>query len=153
MRKKKIIIFSILFLFLIIIVPKYFIPKNIDGIAHFVNQNSIEVNTDEKLNRELIKIELSISGTDYNKVEIFNENSEYKIPKGYGENDWNLSYDGKYFETFRHFKTNNWHDHNYSFYFYQNEDGIKCDVKIDGPDKKNITINLIEKGITAIGFE
>jgi len=142
MRKKKIILFSILFLSLIFIISKYFIPKNIDGIAHFVNQNSIEVSTDEKLNIELIKIELSISGTDYNNVEIFNKASEFKIPKGYGENDWNLSYDGKYFETFRHFKTNNWHDHNYSFHFYQNENEIKCDVKIDGPDEMTLTIDL-----------
>ena len=153
MRKKKIILFSILFLSLLFIISKYFIPKNIDGIAHFVNQNSIEVSTDEKLNIELIKIELSISGTDYNNVEIFNKNTEYKIPKGYGENDWNLSYDGKYFKTFRHFKTNNWHDHNYLFNFYQNENGIKCDVKIDGPDKMTLSVDLNYKEKAEIGIE
>jgi len=142
MRKKKIILISLLFLFLLFIIPKYFIPKNIEGIAHFVNQNSIEVSTDEKLNRELIKIELFISVTDFKNVEIFNKASEYKIPKGYGKNDWNLSYDGKYFGTFRHFKTNNWHDHNYSFHFYQNENEIKCDVQIDGPDKMTLTVDL-----------
>lgn len=142
MRKKKIILSYLLFLFLIFIISKFFIPKNIEGIASFLNQNSIEVTTDKKLNIELIKIELSISGTDYKNVEIFNKNSKFKIPKGYGENDWSLSYDGKFFEKFRHFKTNNWHDHNYSFQFYKDENGIKCNVKIDGPDKMKMSIDL-----------
>ncbi len=107
-----------------------------------MNQNSIEVTTDEKLNIDLIKIELSISATNFKNIEVFNNSSKSKIPKGYGENDWNLYYDGKYYGTIKHFKTNNWHDHDYFFHFYESENEIKCNIKINGPDEGNLTLIL-----------
>jgi len=45
------------------------------------------------------------------------------------------------------------HDHNYSFYFYQNENGTKYDVKIDGPEKMVLTVDLNKREKVEIGIE
>jgi len=131
----------------------YLIPKNTPILAHFINKNAIEIEVDDGLKEGKIRIELSIWGTDYEDVEIFENGSAYSIPKGYGENDWYLSYDEKAFGVFRHFKTNNWHDHDYSFHFYKKNGLIKCDVNIDGPNEASHIVELNKEIKTDVGSE
>lgn len=118
------------------------IPRNTPILKHYINKNSIEVQVDDGIDLDKIKIELLIKGTDYKNIDIFNNGSTYSIPKEYGENDWNLSYNETSFGALRHFKTNNHHDHNYSFYFYEYEGLLMCYVKIDGPDEASYIVEL-----------
>lgn len=93
-------------------------------------------------------------GTPHENIVILENGSTNSIPKGYGENDWFLLYDQKTYGVFRHFKTNNWHDHHYSFVFYKKNGEILCNVKIDGPDQVDkITIRLDKQIKTDIGSE
>jgi hypothetical protein len=124
------------------IVSGYSIPKNTPILSHLFNKNSIDVSVDEGIDLNKINIELSINSTDYENVDIFKNGSAYTIPKEYGENDWNLSYDEMSFGALRHFKTNSHHEHHYSSYFYENEGILKCDIKIVGPDEASYTVEL-----------
>jgi len=152
-EKRKTIIFIALGLLLATgLVTGIFIPKNTPIIAHFLNKNAIDIEVENDLTEERIKIELSIRGTDVEDITIVENESINPIPKGYGENDWLLSYAGKNFGVFRHFKTANWHDHDYSFKFYKNNGEVLCDVRIDGPDPMDTrTIKLDKKIKTDVG--
>ena len=48
----------------------------------------------------------------------------------YGENDFLITYDDIYYFSFRQFKTSTRNQHDYSFYFYENNDTvyIKADI-------------------------
>jgi hypothetical protein len=136
------------------LISGFLIPKNTPIIAHFLNENSMDIEVEDDLNEQRIKIELSIWGTDFEDVIIVESGSINSIPKGYGENDWFLSYEEKNYGVFRHFKTNNWHDHHYSFRFYKNKGKELCDVQIDGLDHMDKrTIKLDKKVKTDVGSE
>jgi len=83
-------------------------------------------------------------GTDYKDIIIAENGNINSIPKGYGENDWTLSY-GKNQGDFRHFKTNNWHDHFYSFKFFKRNEKVFCEVEIDGPNKMDGLIIQLDR--------
>lgn len=76
---------------------------------------------------------------------IFDQRIRSKIPNQYGENDFLVTYDNKYYYQFRQFKTNNWHQHDYNFHFKQMQNQIKLKIEIHGPDgmKFEKTMNQI----------
>jgi len=119
-----------------------FIPKNHSFFAHFINKNTLELNIQDRVELEQLRLHLSISATDYEDEVIFDGTTKHRIPKGYGENDWTVEYKGKPMGTFRHFKKNNWHDHHYIFNLYEYEGTIKCDIKIKGPDEDKATLTI-----------
>ncbi len=121
------------------------IPKNVPILAHFLNKNSLELEMHDGLELDKLQLSISITATEYKDEIIFDGKSKHTIPKEYGENDWYISYDNKYSTSFRHFKTNNWHDHNYSFNIRRQGDGIVCNVKIEGPDRMETAILLLPK--------
>jgi len=152
MSRKRIIVIIVSILLFTGLILGFLIPKNTLIIAQFLNKNSIDV--EDLLNDRKVKIELSIWGTDFEDVTIVENRSINSIPKGYGENDWFLSYDDKNYGVFRHFKTNNWHDHHYSFRFYKDGGEVMCDVQIDGPDRIKKTIIKLDKKIkTDVGSD
>jgi len=154
MKRKKVILFTLCLLAGVALVVEFLIPKNTPIVAHFLNKNSIDVEVIDDLNKEKIKIELSIWGTNYEDITILEKGSMNSIPKDYGENDWFLSYDRKNHGVFRHFKTNNWHDHHYSFVFYKKNGEVLCDVQIDGPDQMDKRTVRLDKEIkTDVGSE
>ncbi len=136
---------------LLIATVKKFIPQNISGVAHVLNLNRISVTTNNDLDSDLIIIDLSIQGTRHINKAIFHGGTKQSIPKGYGENDWYLSYNDSLFTVFRHFKTNNWHDHDYHFHFYKSDDKTLCDVNIAGPDPLNQTIAIVNSQKEHVG--
>ena len=146
MRSKKIILIILGLLLVTGLVFGILISKNNPITAHFLNKNSIDIEVENDLIKERIKIKLSIRGTDFQDITIVENGSINTIPKGYGENDWFLSYNKKNYGVFRHFKTNDWHDHHYSFRFYSNNGEVLCDIRIDGPDQMSKrTIKLDKK--------
>jgi hypothetical protein len=128
----------------------FLIPKNHSFFAHFVNKNSIEIISQDGIELEELRLSISISATKFKNVIIFDGTSEYRIPKGYGENDWTIIYDERPMGSFRHFKTNNWHDHHYIFRFYRDEGSINCEVSIEGPDKDKAILTLEEQTINRL---
>jgi hypothetical protein len=145
MKRKKVFLIAICFL-LGVVMTLFLIPKNTPLAAFFLNKNSIEVAVENDLDKGKIKIQLFIRGTSFENVTVFENGCKSSIPKGYGENDWFLSYDQKNYGSFRHFKTNNWHDHHYSFVFYKTHGEVFCDIHISGPDEvKKTTIKLDKK--------
>ena len=135
MINKKVLYIALLVLLVIGLGIVVFASKNTPIIAHFLNKNSISIDVDEELQLDKIKLELSIESSSVQDRIIAQNGQTKSIPKGYGENDWRLIYDDKYYASFRHFKTNNWHDHHYSFSFYKAHGNVYCNFQIDGPDE------------------
>lgn len=142
MMGRKLAITLILSVLGIILGALHFLPKNDSFFAHFLNKNSLEIVSEDGIELEELRLSLSISATKYKNIIIFDGKSEIRIPKGYGENDWTITYKNRSMGSFRHFKKNNWHDHHYIYSFYRGECSINCDVNILGPDEDKTTLTL-----------
>jgi hypothetical protein len=134
----------ILILLLIAILLGRIIYLNYNQLTLLWNLNSVEVTVDKPLNSDKIKIEYGVSANYYNRfiidsiphrekytVLIFDGEYKNEVPYEYGENDFLITYDNKYYLTFRHFKTN-WrrhHDYNFHFYLKDNKIFIHTDIK------------------------
>jgi len=75
-------------------------------------------------------------------TEIYNGEKIFKIPNGYGENEWYFSYNDSLTGYLRHIKTNRNDRHNYRFYFYESNDKYFVDITITGVSKVDATIEL-----------
>lgn len=110
------------------------------------NGNNIRVWTGKSYNPDKVKIEFGVSATSINRKndqELFEHRDAYKVVyengeeqaaiiNDYGENDFLLTYDNKYYLTFRHFKLNWKAQHNYSFGIYWDKRELYASVKIAG---------------------
>jgi len=134
----------ILILLLIAILLGRIIYLNYNQLTLLWNLNSVEVTVDKPLNSDKIKIEYGVSANYYNRfiidsiphrekytVLIFDGEDKNEVPYEYGENDFLITYDNKYYLTFRHFKTNwrRYHDYNFRFYKKGNKIFIRGDIK------------------------
>ena len=113
------------------------------------NSNSQEVKVDSPLSIKKVKIEYGNSANTSNrpndKIQFINH-SKYTvlydgrnwkdlIPNEYGENDFLITYDERYYLQFRHFKTNRSHQHEYRFHLFENNDKVFVNIKIVGRDE------------------
>ncbi len=122
------------------------------------NVNSIRVKTEKPLDKKKVKVRYGFSSINRNSdEELFsdfdkekgtllfdNGNSQDKIPNEYGENDFLITYDEKYYLSFRQFKLNRRHQHNYIFDFYEQHDSIFIKVNIKGIDGMKFERQLLE---------
>ena len=67
-----------------------------------------------------------------------------EIPNEYGENDFLITYDNKYYLTFRHFKTNWKHQHDYNFRFYSKDNKIFLQADIKGIDDETFDKPMLD---------
>lgn len=108
------------------------------------NLNRIQVSVDKPLTSDKIKIEYGVSANYYNRfmtgnipnrdkyyLLLFDGEVKNEISCEYGENDFLITYDNKYYLTFRHFKTNwkRYHDYNFRLYLKENKIFIQADIK------------------------
>jgi len=111
------------------------------------NSNNIEVRVDTPLTKDKVKIEFGNSVNTINRStdsDLFNNREKYSViydgePKEemineYGENDFLITYDNKYYFSFRQFKFNRRHQHDYNFHLYEKGDKIILQVNIKGQD-------------------
>ena len=109
------------------------------------NLNAIIVTVDKPLTSDKIKIEYGVNANYYNRFLIgsiqnrdkyylllFDGEVKNEVPYEYGENDFLITYDNKYYLTFRHFKTNWKRHHDYSFHFYLKDNRIFIHADIKG---------------------
>jgi hypothetical protein len=143
MKRKRLLIITLGLLVSIGVFTGYLIPKNTPILAHFLNKNSMKIKVKNGLDMDSLNIQVRVLEERLDTLVVFQNGQEYPIPKSYGKNKWFLSYGKHYVGIFSHFKTNNWHDHHYTFVFYKEDKNIFCDAKISGPDQmETITIEL-----------
>lgn len=131
-----------------------YLNKNLLLIWNF---NQIEVSVENELSRNKVKIEHGISVNTINRANdldlfkdrekntiAFDGRPKSKIKNAYGENDFLITYDDKYYLSFRQFKFNRRHQHNYKFNFEKSEDNPILKVDIDGKDGMNFTRKMIK---------
>ena len=152
MKKKIIISFTILSVFL-----GGFIFFTNNQYILFWKLNAINVTVEKPLIKEKIKIEYGINANYYNRfvigniphrekysVLLFNGEVKNDIPNKYGENDFLITYDNKYYLTFRHFKTNWKRHHKYEFRFYLKDNNIFIQAEIKGFYNETFNKPMIE---------
>lgn len=122
-----------------------FFNKNIYAIW---NANKIKVSTLDIKDKEKINIYYGVSVnsinrkndaslfTDMDKYTILIERGEQKsiLPNEYGENDFLITFDNKYYFSFRQFKLNNNHQHLYDFRIQVENNTPHIYVNIEGKD-------------------
>lgn len=110
------------------------------------NNNNIYIRTNGELSIDKVKVKNGfVSINRENDTELFSKNMKTVFngkDKGnletiFGENDFLLIYDDKYYYSFRHFiETDFVHDfpkgHDYNFNLYKRNDTIFCDADIKG---------------------
>lgn len=115
---------------------------------HFklVDLSTISVSTDDHLSKSKVKIKRGIYTINRkNDQELFaKENGDWTVYNGmqngllktdYGENDFLITYDEKYYFQFRHFIFNSNHQHSYDFTLFKQQDTIYVKADIKGEDK------------------
>ncbi len=117
------------------------------------SHNSIEVTMEKPLDSHKVKIQkghwtinrvsdkILFEGSSNNEI-VYNNGSAYNINSDYGENDFLVIYDDKYYYQFRHFIFNRRHYHDYHFHFSQVNGEIELTIKIDGADKMEFERNM-----------
>jgi hypothetical protein len=127
------------------------------------DNNSIRVTADEPLTPDKVKIEFGISVNTINRStdeDLFNRREKYTVLfdgkikdnmiNDYGENDFLITYDNKYYFSFRQFKLNRSHQHDYNFHFFQKDNKVFIRADIKGQDamkfeRPMLDISLAEK--------
>ncbi|WMX13169.1 hypothetical protein [Aureispira sp. CCB-E] len=138
---KKITITAILLISISLIVT-YYLNSN---YFELWNNNNVQIITKKPLLAEKVKIEFGVSVNTINRendLDLFKNRNKYtiifegekknSIANSYGENDYLITYDNKYYLSFRHFKFSPNHQHNYEFKFIPQNNSIILSVFIDG---------------------
>jgi hypothetical protein len=121
-----------------------------------VDLSTISVSTDDKFSKSKIKIKRGFYSINRaNDQELFSsKNGDRTVYDGmqsgflktdYGENDFLITYDDKYYFQFRHFIFNSNNQHSYDFNLFRHQDTIYIKANIKGKDKMQFTrpMNLI----------
>ena len=122
------------------------------------NANNIYVQAEKPLNKEKIKIKFGFSSLkretdeelfidfekDWSVIIFDNGNLKNEMPNEYGENDFLITYDDKYYLSFRQFKLNRRHQHDYYFKFYEKHNHVFVKINIKGQDGMRLEKQLLE---------
>lgn len=121
------------------------------------NANSIHVTTDRSLRSDKVKIEFGISVNTINRStdeDLFRNRAKYTVLydgttqnnmiNDYGENDFLITYDKKFYFSFRQFKLNRSHQHDYNFHFFQKDNKIFIRLDIKGRDTMKFERPMLE---------
>ena len=116
------------------------------------NANTVYVTADSPLVAVKAKIEFVISVNTIsrkNDLDLFKNTQKYTtlydgkqkddVVNDYGENDFLVTYNNKYYLSFRQFKFNRRHQHDYYFHYFKKGD--------------NIYVRTLIKGASAMHFE
>ncbi|QJU26473.1 hypothetical protein [Escherichia coli] len=117
--------------------------------------NNIYVSTKNNIDKDKVKIEFGISVNTINRetdAELFADRDKYtvlfdgslksKMINEYGENDFLITYDDRCYLSFRQFKTNRRHQHDYYFYFFNKDGNVFVTVEIKGENPLKFTRSL-----------
>jgi hypothetical protein len=150
--KKKTIFISLLTLLILSGYGLYIFNRDIYVLW---NTNSINVITEASLSKEKVKIEYGYNSINRKndkemfinrdrKTILYDGKTADKLVNEYGENDFLITYDDKYYFDFRQFKFNRRHQHDYNFYFYQKSNTLFVKVDIQGEDDMKFESPMLE---------
>jgi len=130
---KRILIITIV-LSLIIVAGLIYKRFDFYKTRHLLNPNNVEVINESNLNSDFINIRWSSTRSE--KELLVYEKGEYLNPtfKEYGKNYLHVYYKDSLISTWVHFKTNNWHGHDYNFHISKKRDSIVVIMTAEGPD-------------------
>jgi hypothetical protein len=162
MRNRILIFIGLLILVLGGLAYYYLTVVNRD-ILRLDNGNIISVTTDKNFSTAKVKIEFGLSVNSINRendldlfsnklkyTTVYSSGSSSKINTEFGENDFLITYDNKYYLSFRQFIESDFSggypaDNYYSFYFFLKDKqlNVKVDIKGDSPMAFERPMNLI----------
>jgi hypothetical protein len=160
---KRILIFSGLLILVLGGVAYYHLTVVNPDTLRLDNGNTVTVSTDKNFSKDKVKIEFGISVNTINRqndldlfsnklkyTTIYNGGSSRKIKTDFGENDFLIIYDDKYYLSFRQFIESDFSggypaDNYYSFYFFLkgNQLIVRVDITGDSPMTFERPMNLI----------
>ena len=121
------------------------------------SSNTISVTADQPLTTDKVKIEFGVSVNSINRptdTDLFEHREKYNVlfdgrqrdnmVNEYGENDFLITYDNKYYLSFRQFKFNRRHQHDYNFHFSQQDNKVFMTVDIQGEDAMKFERPLLD---------
>ena len=121
------------------------------------NANNLSVTTDTPLTKDKVKIEYGVSVNTINRkndLDLFADRSKYitlydgqpksRMINEYGENDFLITYDNKYYLSFRQFKFSRRHQHDYNFHFFTKDSKVYVNASINGQDQMKFERALLE---------
>jgi|TARA_Y100000766_G_C18671322_1_gene490141 hypothetical protein len=161
--KKRILIFSGLLILFLSGLSFFYLTQVNPDFLRLNNGNTVTVSTDNNFSIDKVKIEFGISINTINRqndldlftnkskyTTIYNGSSSRKIKTDFGENDFLITYDDKYYLSFRQFILSDFSggypaDNQYSFCFYLKDQQLhlKVDITGDSPMKFDRPMNLI----------
>lgn len=161
--KKRILIFGGLLILVLGGLAYYYLTVVNRDILRLDNGNTVTVTTDNNFSTEKVKIEFGVSVNTINRendLDLFSNRSKYstvysggssnKIKTDFGENDFLITYDDKYYLSFRQFIESDFSggypaDNYYSFHFFLKDKqlNVKVDITGDSPMKFERPMNLI----------
>ncbi|GAA5021969.1 hypothetical protein GCM10011506_01850 [Marivirga lumbricoides] len=134
---------------------------NKDYYVIWDNNNIINVTVDDPLTADKVKSEFGISVNSINRStdeDLFNKREKYTVlfdgdPQDnmindYGENDFLITYGNEYYFSFRQFKFNRNHQHEYNFHFSKRDDRIFIRADIKGQDAMKFERPMIDIDLT-----
>lgn len=153
MKNRKIIITGLLILFL----GGLGLWKLNKDFLLLWSSNTINVTADQPLTPNKVKIEFGVSVNSINRptdADLFEHREKYNVlfdgrqkdnmVNEYGENDFLITYDNKYYLSFRQFKFNRRHQHDYNFHFSQQDNKVFMTVDIQGEDAMKFERPLLD---------
>jgi len=161
--KKRILIFSGLLILVLGGLAYYYLTVVNRDILRLDNGNTITVTTDKNFTTDKVKIEFGVSVNTINRgndLDLFSNKLKYttvydggssnKIKTDFGENDFLITYDDKYYLSFRQFIESDFSggypaDNYYSFHFFLKDKqlNVKVDITGDSPMTFERPMNLI----------
>ena len=142
-----------------------FLFYQINKIHRIIDMTTLSVKTDSNLSVEKVKVKFGIYSINrvndavlfldksdakfIDDTTIFDGKSKDKFETCYGENDFLVTYDDKYYYQFRQFILNCNDQHDYKFYVFKKDNSIFLKVAIVGKDGMDFVreMNLIENAI------
>jgi hypothetical protein len=147
---KRILIFSGLLVLVLGGLAYYYLTVVNRDILRLDNGNTITVTTDKNFTNDKVKIEFGVSVNTINRqndldlfsnrlkyMTVYNGESSRKIKTDFGENDFLITYDDKYYLSFRQFIESDFSggypaDNYYSFHFFLKNKQLNVRVNITG---------------------
>ena len=122
------------------------------------NVNHFHIKTEKPLDKGKVIIKFGFSSinretdrelfSDFDvsrSILLFNNGiSKNEMPNDYGENDFLIIYDNQYYLSFRQFKFNRRHQHDYFFKFSMKQDSVFVEVDIKGKDRMKFERKLLK---------
>jgi hypothetical protein len=151
MKNKK----TIFILTIILLIGSYGLWKSNKDFLLLWNSNTINVTTKNPLSNYKVKIEYGFNSinrksdkemfTDRKaKIILYDGKGKEKLENEYGENDFLITYDNKYYFSFRQFKLNRRHQHTYNFYLTKKYNKMYLSTEINGQDGMKFEREMIE---------